>query len=256
MGRRMSGTLLAAWLGLAPAIGCYSLDAGSLGAGADASNTVVPSKDELPPDNAAQACLATAQALEKNGHDREAILEYERARQFNPRLKDLSMRLAPLYDRQGDSARAMAEYEKALALHPNDANLLNDVGYHYYEAGNLPEAEKWLRKAVSAAGSCQRAWINLGIVLGKEGHYDESYEAFAKAVSPGQARANVGMILAKQGHIEEAKQALRQALALDGGIEQARAVLKVLETPATPAATSAIEGGGRVSREPTVAGWN
>jgi Flp pilus assembly protein TadD len=236
-----------------PGLGCYTFDSAGLSIGPEKDEGQAAAKNELAPDKVAQACLASGKALEENGYDREAILEYEKARQNNPALKDLSMRLAILYDRQGDPVHAMAEFNKALALHPSDPDLLNDVGYHYYEAGDLPEAEKWLRKAVAAKASCQRAWVNLGIVLGKQGRYEESYGAFAKALTPAQARANVGIILVKQGRIEDAKKELRQALAMDASVEQARAVLKVLESPggtATKIAEQPVTGTGSASQAP------
>src|SRR5207237_695250 len=66
-----------------------------------------PPAPELPPAVAADACLAAAEALARDGHNTEAILEIERARQFNPKVQSRTAhRLAVLYDRKGDSARA------------------------------------------------------------------------------------------------------------------------------------------------------
>src|SRR4051794_30028472 len=47
--------------------------------------TSLKAKMELPPEQAAEVCLGTAQALEKNGHISDAIFEYGRARNFNPK---------------------------------------------------------------------------------------------------------------------------------------------------------------------------
>ncbi|MCS6853091.1 MAG: tetratricopeptide repeat protein, partial [Gemmataceae bacterium] len=159
---------------------------------------------ELPPHKAAEACLVTAQMLEKHGHEVEAIAEYELARSYNPKLQ-VSRRLAVLYDRQCDYARAMHEYRQALKQSPKDVELLNDVGYCCYERGDWAEAEKYLRQAVQLNPSYKRAWVNLGLVLGQQERYDESYQAFAQVLTPAEARSNVGVILMQHGKFEEAK---------------------------------------------------
>src|SRR5205823_1712687 len=69
---------------------------------------------ELPPKEAAKACLATAEELQQQGCDREAALLFERARQLDPKQTRICRNLAMLYDRQGDFAKALVEYEKAL----------------------------------------------------------------------------------------------------------------------------------------------
>src|SRR5437016_1757638 len=61
-----------------------------------------------------QQHLAAAQAFEKDGHEKEAILEYELARQKSPHLAGLSWRLAVLHDRRGNQERARAEFQAAL----------------------------------------------------------------------------------------------------------------------------------------------
>src|SRR5579872_2946155 len=69
---------------------------------------------ELPPTQAAKACLATAATLEDRGHDREAILEYERARKSDPQLPGVARHLAVLYARQGHAEHARTEFQLAL----------------------------------------------------------------------------------------------------------------------------------------------
>ena len=71
---------------------------------------------------------------------------YEKARSNDPSLKSVSHHLAVLYDAQGDSVRSLAEYNKALESDPKNPSLLSDLGYYYFERGNLAEAERSLRK--------------------------------------------------------------------------------------------------------------
>ena len=233
MNRCPSWSVLVLGLGLVPSLGCATLRAPGieLTAVGKPGEPLAKVQTELPPDRAAEVCLAAAQELEKTGHEADAIVQYEKARQHNPRLTPVCRRLAVLYDRQCDYAKALAEYKQATKLNPRDAHLLNDLGYFYYERCDWTEAEKCLQQALAIDPGHQRAWVNLGLVLGHQERYQESYEAFAKVVNPGQARGNVGIILAKQGKVDEAKETLRQALSLEPDLKPARVVLARLEAP-------------------------
>jgi Tfp pilus assembly protein PilF len=210
----------------------------------------VPIK-ELSPKKAAEVCLAAAKELDAQGHEAEAIALYERARGHNAAVEDISQRLAVLYDRQGNSTKAREEYCKALAESPRDADLLNDIGYFFYQRGQWDDAEKWLKQAIDSEPKHQRAWTNLGLVYGQQGHYQLSYAAFCKVVSPAAAHSNVGAMLAQNGHHQLADQALRQALALEPDLQQSHVILAHLETKATnPAATPLPPTAGRVAMQP------
>jgi len=190
---------------------------------------------ELPPKEAANACLATAKDLFDQGYDREATLLFERARQLDPKHANVCRFLAVLYDRQNDTGRAKTEYDQALKLAPKDADLLNDVGYFYYRRAQWKEAESKFREALAQNPKLERAKINLGMTLGHQGRMQDAYELFAEAVGPAAAHSNVGILLAKQGHRAEAIDALHKSLAFDPDLGQAKACLACLEKPAQTA---------------------
>ena len=132
----------------------------------------------------------------------------------------------------------MEEYQKLLKPSPKDADLLNDVGYCYYNQGKWSEAEKYLRQALAINPKLARAWINLGMTLAQQNRIEESLEAFAKVVSPAQAQCNLAFIWTTQGKREEAKAAYRKALTLEPNLAPARiAFLAKLEQPAAPQVT-------------------
>jgi Tfp pilus assembly protein PilF len=185
---------------------------------------------ELPPKLAAEICLATAQALEENGYEMEAILQYEKARQRNPRITGVSRRLAVLYDRQNDFPHAVTEYQAAIKANPKDADLLNDFGYFQYERGNLTDSEQWLRRAIATNPKHERAWGNLAMNLGEQGRFDESYDAFTKVVGPAEARSNVAVLMARQGQSDQAKESLRLALATDADLKPAKVLQARLQS--------------------------
>lgn len=195
---------------------------------------------ELPSKEAAKVCLRTAQEYEKNGKTEEAIALYEKARGTDPSTaKFASRHLAVLYDRMGDFSKAMDEYETLLKAQPKDSDLLNDLGYSYYSRGEWANAEASLAKAVQCDPNNKRAWVNLGLARGQLGKWDESLQAFGKAVRPAEAHSNLAFVLATQGKSAEAKAEYRQALAIDPNLRVAQMALARMERPKSDAAAKA-----------------
>ncbi len=220
-------------LSLLPAGGCLTADKTT--AEATGSNAV-----ELPPREGARACLAVATAFERESKEKEAAIQYERARALDPGLK-VSRQLAVLYDKIGEPQRAQREFETALVQSPKDAELLNSFGYFCYNCGKLDVAEARLREALAINPKYQRAWNNLALVLGQQQRYDECLEAFRKVVSEADAHSNLAFLLTTQGKVAQAKEAYRHALQLEPNLLRARLALEKLEHPgskAPPASTT------------------
>lgn len=196
---------------------------------ADDAETPSGDHEELPPKDAARACLVAAEEMQNGGHVDQAIALYEKARCKDPSLKSVSHHLAVLYDAQGDSVRSLSEYKKAVEAEPKNPSLLSDFGYYYYERQNQAEAEKLLRKALEIDPNHAKALCNLGMVLAATGRYGESFDVFSRAVGPAAAHSNVGVLLAKQGRYDQAKQAFHQALAIDPTLRQPQAFLDYLD---------------------------
>lgn len=183
---------------------------------------------ELPPKDAARACLACAEEMEKHGKEVQAIIFYEKARQ-NDRKVEVSRQLGVLYDRQGDFQKAQDEYQNALKKTPHDADLLNDMGYGYYSRGRWAEAEKYLRLALAAKPDHEHAIMNLGLCVGIQGRYAEAMQLFNKVVTPAKAQCNLGFLYTINHKWPEARQAYQAALHIDPDIPLARAALAKLE---------------------------
>lgn len=242
--RLYRGCLYAGVLGLLPALGCatgpHGVTSTSLLPPLNTTEIVGSSKDkgELPPGKAAEACLATAEMMDKNGHDLQAIYQYELARKNDPRLNSkVCRRLALLYDRIGDSQRALVEYKHCLAENPKDPDLLNDIGYCHYQRGEWLEAEKWFRQSLDVAPQHARATVNLGMTLGQQARYDEAFQTFKKVNTEAEAYVNMGFIYQTHGKRDEAKQAYRTALQVQPDLDLARRALAKLEAPPTPKST-------------------
>lgn len=183
---------------------------------------------ELPPKEAAEACIATAKDLLDHGHDREAMLLFERARSLDQKRTDVSRFLAVCYDRQNETLKAKAEFEQALKLTPHDADIWNDYGYFYYRRSDWSQADLHFRESLKLNPKLERAKINLGMTLAQQGRFQDAFDLFSEAVGPAAAHSNVGVLLAKQGRHAEAINAFQCALALEPNTEQARACLACL----------------------------
>ncbi|MGF1572234.1 MAG: tetratricopeptide repeat protein [Sumerlaeia bacterium] len=180
---------------------------------------------DLSSNDSARLAIATAQELERVGSYAEAAVQYERAREYDPKQVQVSRNLAVLYDLTDRYSRSKDEYIKALQLFPRDAELLNDYGYFNYRRGNLELSEQYLTKATEIDPFLDRAWMNLGVTLAEQGRYKESLLAFEQVRPEPEALQNLGTIMARQGLFDEAKEALEEALRLDPNLEEARRVL-------------------------------
>lgn len=262
LGRGYYATLLATML--AATVGCRTVPLPSLPQASKHSEPIsqlAPPADgksestdkDLPPAEAARLCIAAAEECHKHGDELYALLEYEKARKFDPSCK-VSRQVAVIYDRLGDFVKAQEEYRIALQQSPHDADLLNDMGYGYYARGRFAEAEKYLRQALSSKPKHARATMNLGLCLGAQEKYQETLELFEKVVTPAQAQCNLAFILTTHHHWPEARRAYEQALQLDPDIPLARAALAKLDKaehqPAketrTAQAPPKLEGSGKV----------
>lgn len=91
-----------------------------------------------------------------------------------------------LLDRNERIPEAMELVEKALQLAPDDAAIMDSVGWGYYRSGNLDESVKMLRRAYAANPDPEIA-AHLGEVLWQRGDKDE-----AKRIWQDSLKANEG----------------------------------------------------------------
>jgi Flp pilus assembly protein TadD len=154
-----------------------------------------PALQKVVPESPAQACVTAARKFERKGQVQLAIEKYEEARRLDP-AAPVGHALALLYDRAGDVARAKQEFEQARKKDPKDFELLNDMAYFAFAHGNVSEAEELLRQSLSIKPGNERATMSLGLVLGRVGRYEESYDTFTNILSRDEARTNQQAIVA------------------------------------------------------------
>ncbi len=168
----------------------------------------------------------TAKLAEQRGMDQEAIKAYLEVRKHDATKPGVAHALAVLYDRSGMTDAASREYQAALSESPDDADLHCDYGYFMYWTGKLAEADASLRKALKLQPGHKRATVNLALVLGDQGQFDEAQKLFTQAIGPAAAMHNVGMLHLRAGNIDTAKQLLAEAKRLDPSIDQSQSALQ------------------------------
>jgi Tfp pilus assembly protein PilF len=224
---------LTAGLALAPAAGCMPDFLTSTANKRPVSESPVNGRAErnLPGDKTAEIFIGTAQGLEKQGDLSRAAACYEQAMVLDPTVSDrLAHHLAILYDKTGEPGKAVAAFQRALKVSPKDADLLNDLGYHWYNCGNWSEAELHLRDALSVDSKHARARMNLGLTLAQQGRDQEALDAFRHIIGPAEAQCNLGFVLSTQGRHAEARSAYGLALSMDPSCKLAQLALSKLAT--------------------------
>jgi Flp pilus assembly protein TadD len=143
--------------------------------------------------------LALAQQHEQVGRLRDAVILYERARQQDESLPQISRRLAVLYDQTGEPDKALTEFRRALQVSPRDSDLLNDFGYFQLCRGTFADAEQSLRESLAENPGNDRARMNLAMTLTRQGRIEEARSTFSEVVGPAAAESNVIAVLASAG---------------------------------------------------------
>jgi len=181
----------------------------------------------------------TAQLAEQRGLDSEAIAAYRQVRAADPTRPGVAHALAVLYDRSAMTDAAAREYQTALLENPKDANLHCDHGYFLYSTGNLQQAEAALRESLRLQPEHRQATINLALVIGKQGRFDEAEQLFTRAIGPAAALHNVGMLKLQAGQSTTGGEMLAEAARRDPSIGQSPRVLAWLKSHPRPDTTPA-----------------
>jgi len=172
-------------------------------------------------------------------------------------------RLGVMAGKRGDFIVARDHFKQAAELGSTSAELLNDMGYNYYLMDELVEAETCFRESIKKDPDYKAAQNNLGLALGQQGKFEESYAVFSRVGNEAQAHANMAYVYAQHRHLDQAKAHYLKALGHDGGnkaaaegllqvagavdrakqaIDEANTVVAVShETPAASAATAPVE---------------
>ena len=141
----------------------------------------------------------------------------------NPKLPRPYHNLAKYYGDMGNREKEMTLYHKALTLTrgpncPSHHMTHYNLALEYISLDQKEKALEHLRKAIELAPWFSSAYNNLGVLMMKQGKYDEAFDNFIGALSQDEnsaiAHNNLAFILLKRGRLDEALSESRKALAL------------------------------------------
>lgn len=133
-------------------------------------------------------------ALAANGELQEALQVFAQAHTPDrPDWRILSAQGAVL-DQLGRPEEAKRTYESALRIAPNEPSVLSNYGLSLALSGDLPGAERQLRRASELPNADQRVRQNLAMVVGLQGRFQEAEVIARKDLPPQEAERNVAMI--------------------------------------------------------------
>lgn len=151
--------------------------------------------------------------LEERNYD-AAKVYLVRAVETDQRRWEAHNALGVIADLENDYDAAQGHYHAALAMRPGSAQLLNNLGYSRYLAGQWEEAMVHLGKSVNKDRSYEKAWMNLGLIHTRRGNYAEALHAYRQVMEPPEALNNVGYVASLDGNYKIAESYLRQAIDL------------------------------------------
>jgi len=142
----------------------------------------------------------------------------------NPKLPRPYHNLAKYYGDMGYREKEITLYLQALALergpnYPSNHMTHYNLALAYISIDQKEKAIKHLRKAIELAPGFSSAYNNLGVLMMKQGKYDEAFNNFISALSHDEhsavAHNNLSFILIKKGRLAEALSESKKALALE-----------------------------------------
>jgi len=138
------------------------------------------------------------------------------------------------FERTDEWDKAEADFRKALELNPDQANVLNYLGYSLVELGrNMDEALDMIERAVAQRPRDGYITDSLGWVFYRLGRFDEAVEPMEKAVElePVDPVINdhLGDVLWKVGRKLEARFQWKRALSFDPEEDEADRIRRKLE---------------------------
>jgi len=101
-----------------------------------------------------------------------------------------------MLDRNENIPEAMALVEKALQLDPNDAAIMDSVGWGYYRSGKLDESVKMLRRAYAGDANPEIA-AHLGEVLWMRGDKTEAKKIWQDSLKENSGNAPLQAVIKK-----------------------------------------------------------
>ncbi|MDR2261493.1 MAG: tetratricopeptide repeat protein [Azoarcus sp.] len=193
--------------------------------------------DNPDPENRRRFLLAEAQLLADAGRVREAYGLVDRVLREQPDDSDLLYESAMLAERIGMHEVLEGRLRKLIALHPDHAHAYNALGYSLADRGiRLEEAERLIARALELAPENAFILDSMGWVLFRRGDLagalKQLEEAYALRTDP-EIAAHLGEVLWRLERNDDARRILDEALAAHPGNTLLQQTTRRLYKPGT-----------------------
>jgi putative PEP-CTERM system TPR-repeat lipoprotein len=149
----------------------------------------------------------------------EAIIEYRRAVQADPRLGEARLQLAHAYASTGDGVNAMREYVRAADLLPENTDAQQRAGTFMLLAGQFQDAQGLAERMVKRDPNSVEGHVLKANALAGLKDIDNAVTTFEKAVELDPQRsstyAEFGALRMIEGNRDAAEAAFKQAIETD-----------------------------------------
>ena len=162
--------------------------------------------------------LASGILKETASQYEQALIDYRRVLDLEPRNVDALRRMALVYDRLDMPSEAIQTYQKAIELDPGYYGGYHGLGVFYFFRSKYREAAEQFQKAIDRAPGLFDEYADLGATLLELGRDAEAEQAFLTSLKLRQtspALNNMGALRAYQKRDAEAVAYYKQAVALD-----------------------------------------
>jgi Flp pilus assembly protein TadD len=151
---------------------------------------------------------------------------------------DLLYSLGVIYEKTNRFTESVREMEAVLKIDPNNAEVLNFIGYSYADRGmNLEEAEKMIIQALKIKPGNGYMIDSLGWVYFKQNKLDSAVKKLKEAVElmPNDAAIveHLGDVYAQQNKVKEALEMYQRALKIDPKNSSLQKKLEDINKPKT-----------------------
>lgn len=120
--------------------------------------------------------------------------------------------LGILEDLENYHQMARTYFLLVLAFQPQSSVIATNLGYSFYLVGDYEKSEVYLKQALRADPSFNRAWSNLGLVYIRQGLYRKALASFEQTMSKADALNDLGYFLMLEGKYEHAITMFKQAI--------------------------------------------
>lgn len=118
------------------------------------------------------ALIGLGELAFSDGNSKEALEKYSKALGIEPNSSEIKLKLAEIYEVLGQEEKSYSYYRDVLQDSSMNLEANYNIGMMYLRTGDIDEAEKSLKKALSANPMYSLIWIDLAGLEITKGNYD------------------------------------------------------------------------------------